>query len=109
MLYQFHKQHHHFTNIKPFTSNITSPVEIIFFILLIKLPYRLFTFSSLGYYFFVLIMIMTGLFDHTNIKIKLPFYNSMDHAIHHKLPHRNYGFPLLIFDEYYGTALKALE
>jgi sterol desaturase/sphingolipid hydroxylase (fatty acid hydroxylase superfamily) len=102
-----HRIHHNYINVKPFEGSCASPLDIMLFIgLILLLPFYIFQLSTGFYYLYTLVVIGTGILDHSGVEIKFLFYNSASHFIHHRLPNKNYGFPLSIFDKIHGTYMN---
>ena len=99
-----HYLHHEFIEVRPFEGSCASPLDILSFTgLILFLPFYTLSLSTPFYYLYILIIIGTGILDHSGSKFQILFYNSDYHKIHHKKMTKNYGFPLPIYDMIHGT------
>ena len=99
-----HKVHHEYIEVRPFEGSCASPVDILFFTgLILFLPFYIFQLSRPFYYLYILIIIGTGILDHSGTTFKFLCYNSDYHKTHHTDMRKNYGFPLTIYDILHGT------
>jgi len=99
-----HNVHHEFIEVRPFEGSCASPFDILLFTgLILFFPFYTFNLSLPFYYLYILIIIGTGILDHSGTEFKFFFYNSDWHKIHHKKMTKNYGFPLPIYDMLHGT------
>jgi sterol desaturase/sphingolipid hydroxylase (fatty acid hydroxylase superfamily) len=100
-----HRYHHAFQSPEIYDSLIGHPLDHTCSAICQIFPmfvYRMHLLSFLGY---SSIVSLTGIYEHSGIKIVLPFYSTLDHHIHHKYPNKNYGagFPILVWDRLFGS------
>ena len=100
-----HSYHHAFSKPGPFDSLVGHPIDHTIAGILQILPMFMYEMHFLSFMIYSSLLSLMGIYEHSGIKINFPFYNTLNHHIHHKYPNKNYGsgFPILIWDIFYGT------
>jgi len=105
-LYKYiHSYHHAFRSPELYDSLIGHPLDHTCSAICQVLPMFVYRMHLLTFFLYSSILSMMGIYDHSGIKLKFPFYSTLNHHIHHKYPNKNYGsgFPILVWDKLFGT------
>jgi len=108
---KYHIIHHKSTNPTPLAALSFHPVEAIlqvmfFVIVLFLIPLHLFAIGFLGLFLFVHNAYGHSGFELSKFKNNKFFVNSINHNLHHKHYHGNYGLYFTIWDRLFKTKIK---
>jgi sterol desaturase/sphingolipid hydroxylase (fatty acid hydroxylase superfamily) len=100
----FHKLHHAYKSPTPFDDMCIHPFEALLYYCILYSPAFAFPTHLSTMALYMALMGLAGMFDHSGIKIALPYvYHAEDHDLHHELFDVNYGFPFVWLDLLHGT------
>ena len=109
---KMHKYHHFYTAPVVFCDLMIHPLEAFgYYVILYFSPsFLIQSLPKESFLLYVLILGVFGVFDHSGIDIKLPWwlfsYESAFHDLHHERFNVNFGFPLVFMDILFGTFEK---
>lgn len=105
---RFHKIHHEYKSPCVYCDLFIHPMEAIGYYCILYSPAFLITdIPKEAFLMYIVLLGIFGVFDHSGVAIKLPWfmfnYDSKFHDLHHKLFHVNYAFPFQFPDLIFGT------
>ncbi len=111
VLNKIHSKHHeHSDRFNSVSLYYMSPLESVFFGLLLTLVTVLFQFNLYGFILFLIFNWLYGVITHLNGNLYKPFLfvftTNTFHKAHHRLKNKNFGFYTFFWDKLFKTELK---